>query len=66
MRVMPHENTIIDSDYTEVLDYEKATSVVKSHNKLPLDYVPAGMKKCTLEKKDVLSLLIHALHLGKV
>jgi len=45
MRVMPHENTIIDSDYTEVLDYEKATSVVNSHNKFAI-----GLCSCRHEK----------------
>jgi ferredoxin len=45
MRVMPHENTIIDSGYTEVLNYEKATSVVNSHNKFAI-----GLCSCRHEK----------------
>ena len=45
MRVMPHENTIIDTDYTEVLDYEKATSVVNSHNRFAI-----GLCSCRHEK----------------
>jgi ferredoxin len=45
MRVMPHEDTIIDSDYTEVLDYEKATSVVNSHKKFAI-----GLCSCRHEK----------------
>lgn len=50
MRALPHENTIIDSDYTEVLDYEKATAVVNSHNKFAI-----GLCSCRHEK----------LHLGE-
>lgn len=50
MRALPHENTISDSDYTEVLDYEKATAVVNSHNKFAI-----GLCSCRHEK----------LHLGE-
>jgi len=45
MRALPHENTIIDSDYTEVLDYEKATSIVNSHKKFAI-----GICSCRHEK----------------
>jgi len=31
LRTMPHEGTILESDYTEVLDYEKITSIVDSN-----------------------------------
>ena len=53
MRALPHENTIIDSEYTEVLDYEKATSVVNSHKKFAIglcscrhEKIHLGEKKC--------------------
>lgn len=45
MRALPHENTIIDSDYTQVLDYEKATSIVNSHKKFAV-----GLCSCRHEK----------------
>jgi len=51
MRVMPHENTIIDSDYTEVLDYEKAASVVNSHNKFAIGLCSCRHEKMHFEEK---------------
>jgi ferredoxin len=50
MRVLPHEEAIAGADYTEILDYEKASSVVKSHEKFAI-----GLCSCRHEK----------LHLGE-
>jgi hypothetical protein len=36
LRTMPHEGTILESDYTEVLDYEKITSIVDSNQKFAI------------------------------
>ena len=45
MRTLPHEGTVTESDYTEVLDYEKAISIVESHKKFAL-----GLCSCRHEK----------------
>lgn len=50
IRALPHESTISDADYTEVLDYEKATVIVNSHKKFAI-----GLCSCRHEK----------LHLGE-
>jgi len=50
MRALPHEGTIIESDYTEILDYESASAIVESHNKFSI-----GLCSCRHEK----------LHLGE-
>jgi ferredoxin len=50
MRVLPHEEAIAGADYTEILDYEKASSVVKSHERFAI-----GLCSCRHEK----------LHLGE-
>ncbi len=62
MRVLPHENTIIDSDYTEVLDYEKATSVVYSHKNFAIglcscrhEKMHLGEKKCDVPLETCIS-----------
>ena len=45
MRVLPHEETINQSDYTEILDYERAISIVESTNKYAV-----GLCSCRHEK----------------
>ena len=45
MRSLPHEGTVLESDYTEVLDYEKATSIIESHDKFAV-----GICSCRHEK----------------
>jgi ferredoxin len=45
LRTLPHEGTILDADFTEVLDYEKATSIVDSHKKFSI-----GLCSCRHEK----------------
>jgi NAD-dependent dihydropyrimidine dehydrogenase PreA subunit len=55
MRTLPHEGTIPESGYTEVLDYEKAISIVESHRKFAIGFcscrhekLHAGEKKCDI------------------
>lgn len=55
LRTMPHEGTILESDYTEVLDYEKITSIVDSNQKFAIglcscrhEKLHAGEKKCDI------------------
>lgn len=62
MRALPHENTIIDSDYAEVLDYEKATAVVNSHKKFAIgicscrhEKMHLGEKKCDVPLETCIS-----------
>jgi len=53
MRTLPHEGTIIESGFTEVLDYGKALSVIESQNKFAVELCSCrhekhhtGDKKC--------------------
>jgi NAD-dependent dihydropyrimidine dehydrogenase PreA subunit len=48
IRALPHEGTILIQEYTEVLDYEKATSIVESHSKFAI-----GLCSCRHEKLHV-------------
>ena len=48
IRALPHEGTILESDYTEVLDYEKATAIVESHKKFAI-----GLCSCRHEKLHI-------------
>ncbi|MGD0753949.1 MAG: 4Fe-4S dicluster domain-containing protein [Bacteroidales bacterium] len=55
LRTMPHEGTILESDYTEILDYEKITSIVDSNHKFAIglcscrhEKLHAGEKKCNV------------------
>lgn len=45
LRALPHEGTIEDSEYMEVLDYEKATSIVEAADKFAV-----GVCSCRHEK----------------
>ncbi len=55
LRTMPHEGTILGSDYTEILDYEKITPIVESNQKFAIglcscrhEKLHAGEKKCDI------------------
>lgn len=48
MRTLPHEGTITESEFTEVLDYENAKSIVESHDKFAV-----GLCSCRHEKKHL-------------
>ena len=45
MRTVPHDEVIRQSPHVEVLDYEKATSIIESHNKFSI-----GLCSCRHEK----------------
>ena len=52
-RTLPHEGTILDEDHVEVMDYEKATSLIEASNKFALQLCSCrhekhhmGEKKC--------------------
>ena len=62
IRTLPHEGTIIDTDYTEVLDYEKARSIVDSHKKFSIgicscrhEKLHLGEKKCNVQLDTCIS-----------
>ena len=62
LRTMPHEGTILESDYTEVLDYEKITSLVDSNQKFAIglcscrhEKLHAGEKKCDVPLETCIS-----------
>lgn len=44
-RALPHEETIKESDFTEVLDYEKASALIEENNKFAI-----GLCSCRHEK----------------
>jgi Na+-translocating ferredoxin:NAD+ oxidoreductase RNF subunit RnfB len=55
LRTMPHEGTIMDDAYTEVLDYEKATAIIESNDKFAIglcscrhEKLHAGEKQCDI------------------
>lgn len=45
LRTLPYEGTILNEDYTEVLDYEKATAIIESATKFAV-----GLCSCRHEK----------------
>jgi NAD-dependent dihydropyrimidine dehydrogenase PreA subunit len=47
-RTLPHEGTILDEDHVEVLDYEKATSLIEASNKFSI-----GLCSCRHEKHHI-------------
>ena len=62
MRVLPHEETIDQPDYTEVLDYEKAVSIVESAGKYAVglcscrhEKLHTGEKKCDVPIENCIS-----------
>jgi len=48
MRTVPHEETIGDAEYVEILDYEKATTIVENANRFAV-----GLCSCRHEKLHV-------------
>jgi NAD-dependent dihydropyrimidine dehydrogenase PreA subunit len=63
MRVLAHEGTILESDYTEVLDYEKVRSIVDSHQKFAVglcscrhEKLHSGEKKCNVPLETCITL----------
>lgn len=48
LRALPHENTVISTEYTEILHYEKATAIVEEADKFAV-----GICSCRHEKLHV-------------
>lgn len=62
MRVLPHEETVTGPDYTEILDYERAVSIVESTSKFAVglcscrhEKLHAGEKKCDVPIENCVS-----------
>ncbi len=45
LRAVPHEGTVVEEDHVEVLDHEKATAIVESHDRFAV-----GLCSCRHEK----------------
>jgi formate hydrogenlyase subunit 6/NADH:ubiquinone oxidoreductase subunit I len=52
IRALPHEDAINRSEYMEVLDYEKATSIVESSEKFSIGICSCRHEKLHLDKKE--------------
>jgi NAD-dependent dihydropyrimidine dehydrogenase PreA subunit len=50
-RTLPHEGTILDEDHVEVLDYEKATSLIEASNKFSIGLCSCRHEKHHIDKK---------------
>lgn len=62
LRTLPHEGTILGTDFTEVLDYEKITSIVESNRKFAIglcscrhEKLHAGEKRCDVPLETCIS-----------
>ena len=51
MRALPHEGTIIEEDFAEVLDYEKALSIIDSHKDFAVGFCSCRHEKLHLGEK---------------
>ncbi len=51
LRALPHENTVKSTEYTEVLDYEKATAIVEEANKFAIGICSCRHEKLHVDKK---------------
>lgn len=67
LRSLPHEGTVKESEYIEVLDYEKATSLVQEQNKFAIGLCSCrhekhhlGEKECDVPLETCISLGIGA------
>ena len=52
IRVLPHENTINDTEYVEVLPYEKATAIVEEADKFAIGICSCRHEKLHVGKKE--------------
>ena len=52
LRTLPHEGTIHESCYTEVLDYEKAKSIVESHDRFAIGICSCRHEKLHMGEKE--------------
>lgn len=53
MRTLPHEETIKAADGVEILDYEKATAIIKQSNKFAVGLCSCRREKEKYRKKDM-------------
>lgn len=51
LRALPHEGTVSESDHVEVLDYEKATAIVKQNHRFSLGICSCRHEKFHLDEK---------------
>ncbi len=51
-RTIPHEESIRESTYTEILDYEKATALVRDCDKFAIGYCSCRREKLLVEAKE--------------
>lgn len=51
MRALPHEGTVLDEDFVEVLDYEKVTEVIESQEKFAIGICSCRHEKLHLNEK---------------
>jgi len=63
LRTLPHEDAVSESDYTQVLDYENAISIVNSNKNFAIglcscrhEKLHVGEKKCDVPLKTCISL----------
>jgi len=63
LRTLPHEDTIADSEFVEVLDYEKASSIIEGAKKFAVgicscrhEKLHVGAKKCNVPLETCSSL----------
>jgi len=63
LRTLPHEDTIVESEYVEVLDYEKASSIIEGAKKFAVgicscrhEKLHVGAKKCDVPLETCSSL----------
>ena len=52
IRALPHEETISPTEFTEILDYEKATSLVGEFDKFSIGLCSCRHEKLHLDKKE--------------
>ncbi|MDH4157728.1 MAG: 4Fe-4S binding protein [candidate division Zixibacteria bacterium] len=52
LRALPYEETIDESEYVEVLDYEKATSIIEATDKFAIGICSCRHEKMHLGKKE--------------
>ncbi|MBN2322849.1 MAG: 4Fe-4S dicluster domain-containing protein [Spirochaetes bacterium] len=52
IRALPHENTIRNTEYVEVLHYEKATAIVEEASKLAIGICSCRHEKLHVDKKS--------------
>ena len=67
LRALPHEGTIAEDDYVEVLDYEKATAIVEENKRFAIgicscrhEKYHVGEKKCDVPLETCASLGVSA------